>query len=106
MGLIKSDLGRFGQYLNFVITNGWLQSLYQRMNLTQRIVTTSRLAITKATWLEVKAKFLHDIVSTILDDEIHDELTVDVDQTPSKFVPTHNVTGWQYLGKEVMTNVE
>ena len=36
MGLIKSDLGRYGQYLNFVITNGWLQSLYQRMNLTQK----------------------------------------------------------------------
>ena len=74
MGLIKSDYRRYGQYLNFVITNGWLQSLYQRMNLTRRIVTTSRPAITKATWLEVKATFLHDIVSAIVEDEIPDEL--------------------------------
>ena len=68
MGLIRSDLGRYGQYLNFVVTNGWLQSLYQRMNLTRRIVTTSRPAITKATWLEVKAMFLHDIMSAIVEE--------------------------------------
>ena len=87
MGLIKSDLGRYGQYLNFVITNGWLQSLYQRLNLTRRIVTTSRPAITKATWREVKATFLLDIVSAIVEDEIPDELILNVDQAPSKFVP-------------------
>ena len=27
MGLIKSDLARYGRYLDFVITEGWLQSL-------------------------------------------------------------------------------
>ena len=98
MGLIKSDLGRYGQYLNFVITNGWLQSLYQRMNLTRR---TSRPAITKATWLEVKATFLHDIVSAIVEDEIPDELILNVDQTPSKFVPTDNVTMAEKSSKHV-----
>ena len=62
------------------------------MNLTRRIVTTSRSAIIKATWLEVKATFLHDIVSAIVEDEIPDELILNVDQTPSKFVPMNNVT--------------
>ena len=101
MGLIKSDLGRYGQYLNFVITNGWLQSLYHRMNLTRRIVTTPRPAITKAIWLEVKATFLHDIVSAIVEDEIPDELILNVDQTPSKFVPTDNVTMAKKSSKHV-----
>lgn len=55
MGLIKSDLARYGRYLDFVITNGWLQSLYKRMNLTRRMVTTSRPVTTQSTWLEGKA---------------------------------------------------
>ena len=92
MGLIKSDLGRFGQYLNFTVTNSWLRSLYKRMNLTRRLVTASRPAITKAAWLEVKAKFLHDILCAVVEDSIPDELVINVDQTPSKFVPTDNVT--------------
>lgn len=41
MGLIKSDLAKYGQYLEFHITNGWVQSLYTRMGFTCRIVTTS-----------------------------------------------------------------
>ena len=92
MGLIKSDLRSYGRYLDFVISKGWLQSLYQRMNFTRRIVTTARPAITKAAWLELNAKFLHDIVSVTIEDEIPDELIINVDQTPSKFVPTENVT--------------
>ena len=83
MGLIKSDLGCFGRYLDFAITNGWLQSLYRGMGFTRRIVTTSRPAITKAAWLEVKSKFLHDIVSSVDENEIPDELMINVDQTPS-----------------------
>ena len=62
------------------------------MNFTRRIVTTARPAITKAAWLEVNAKFLHDIVSVTIENEIPDELIINVDQTPSKFVPTENVT--------------
>ena len=42
MGLIKSDLAKYGQYLEFHITNGWVQSLYTRMGFRRRIATTSR----------------------------------------------------------------
>ena len=45
IGLIKSDLTRYGHYLDFTVTNGWLQYLYQRMNLTRRKATTSRPVI-------------------------------------------------------------
>ena len=34
LGLIKSDLVTYGMYLEFQITDGWIQSLYRRMNLT------------------------------------------------------------------------
>ena len=40
----------------------------------------------------LRTKFLHDIVSVTIEDEIPDELIINVDQTPSKFVPTENVT--------------
>ena len=92
MGLIKSDLARFGRYLDFVITNGWLQSLYKRMNLSRRMVTTSRPVITQSTWLEVKAKFSH---------KVPDELIINVDQTPSKYVPTENVTMAEKNSKDI-----
>ncbi|PFX26609.1 hypothetical protein AWC38_SpisGene8728 [Stylophora pistillata] len=57
MGLIKSDLGGYGQYLNFVITN--------------------------------------------VEGEIPDELILNVDQTPSRFVPTDNVTIAEKSSKHV-----
>ena len=41
-------------------------------------------------FLAQKATFLHDIVFAIVEDEFPDELILD--QTPSKFVPTDNVT--------------
>ena len=62
------------------------------MNSTRRMVTTSRPVITQSTWLEVKAKFLHDIVSAVIEHKVPDELTINVDQTPSKYVPAENVT--------------
>ena len=69
-------------------------------------MTTSRPAITKVAWLEVKSKFVHDIVSSIVENEIPDKLMINVDQTPSKFVPTdnvrchHNLDGLETLNTE------
>ena len=57
MGLIKSDLVKFGQYLDFVVTDGWVQSLYKRMNFTRRMVTTSRPIVTKSLWIETRTQF-------------------------------------------------
>ena len=41
--------------------------------------------------LEVKAKFLHHIVSAVIEHKIPDEFIINVDQTPSKYIPTENV---------------
>jgi len=40
-------------------------------------------------------------VSAIVEDEISDELILNVDQTPSKFVPTDNVTVAEKSSKHV-----
>ena len=42
MGLIKADMTRYGGYLDFTVTKGWLKSLYSRMNMPPCMVTTSR----------------------------------------------------------------
>ena len=46
MGLIKADLTRYDGYLDFVITKGWIQSLYKIMNMFRVMVTTSRPIVT------------------------------------------------------------
>ena len=88
MGLVKADLLRYGGYLDLVVTKGWLQSLYVRINLSRRMVTTSRPVVTRSLWEEVRTQFLYDIVSAVMKYKMPDELIINVDQTPSKFVPT------------------
>ena len=48
MGLVKSNLHLYGGYLEFTVTDGWLYSLYKRMNFVRRTVTTSRPVVTEA----------------------------------------------------------
>ena len=92
MGLIKADMTRYGGYLNFTVTKGWLQSLYSRMNMSRHMVTTSRPIVTSSLWEEVRTQFHNDIASAVLKYNIPDELILNIDQTSSKFVPTENVT--------------
>ena len=92
LGLIKSDMARYGTYVDFVVTRGWMQSLYKRMQFSRRMVTTSRPIVTKSIWEEVKSKFLHDIVKLCIEHNIPDELIINIGQTPSKYVPTDRVT--------------
>ena len=98
MGLIKSDLVTYGMYLEFQITDGWIQSLYRRMNLSRRMVTISRQTVT--VWLETRTQYLHD-VHAVVSNSIPDELIINADQTPSKYVPTGNVTMAEKNSKHV-----
>ena len=92
MGLIRSDLESYGSLLNFEVTDGWLQSLCKRMNFSSRTATISRPVITRSIWEEVRTKILHDIVSVCIKCDIPDELIINVDQTPSKYVATEKIT--------------
>ena len=101
MGLIRSDLVVFGSYIDFCVTKSWLQHLYRRMNFTRRMVTTSRPVVTKSIYDAVKTKYLHDIVSVCLEYQIPDELIINIDQTPSRYVSTDRVTMAQKGTKHV-----
>ena len=78
--------------MEFKVTKSWARSLYQRMKFLRRAVTTSRPVITRSLWVEVRSQFLYEITDKVLKHNIPDELIINVDQTPSKFVATDNVT--------------
>ena len=90
--MIKPDLTKYGSYLDFNVSRGWINYLYQRMNLRRRMVTTSRPKIARSIWEEARFVFLHEISQAVSWHEIPDELIINIDQTPSKFSPTDNVT--------------
>lgn len=56
------------------------------------MVITSRPTTTRSTWLQVRTQYLYDIVDLLVTSNILSELIIDFDQTPSKYVPTENVT--------------
>ena len=59
------------------------------MNFSRRTATTSRPIITRSIWED---RFLHAIVSACIESNIPDELIINVDQTPSKYVATDKIT--------------
>ena len=104
MSLIKADMTKYGGYLDFTVTKGQLKSLYSRMNMSRRMVTTSRPIVTSSLWEEVRTQFHNDIASGVLKYSIPDELILNIDQSPSKYVPTENVkmaeTGSKHVSKK------
>ena len=62
------------------------------MNISQRMITTSRPIVTSSLWEEVRTQLHNDIASAVLKYNIPDELILNNDQTTSKFVPRENVT--------------
>ena len=56
------------------------------------MVITSRPTTTRSIWLHVRTQYLYDIVDLLVTSNILSELIIDFDQTPSKYVPTENVT--------------
>ena len=70
MRLVKSNLSRYGSILDFTITNGWMQYLYKRLNISRRVTSTLRPVITESIRLEVCTRFLHNIVQICLEHDI------------------------------------
>ena len=60
--------------------------------LTRRVATTSRPMITHTLWDELRAHFLHSLADYVATYNIPDELIFKIDQTPSKFITTGNMT--------------
>ena len=49
-GLIKANMTRYCGYLDFTVTKSWLQPLYNRVNVSWRLITRSRPMVTSSLW--------------------------------------------------------
>ena len=92
IGLMQSYPKKFGKYVNFEITQSWVRSLYQPMKFSRTAATTSRSVITRSLRNKIKSQFLLEISQKVLLHNILNELIINADQTPSKFVATDNIT--------------
>ena len=59
------------------------------------------LFVNEALWIEIWTLFLHDICTLVQTYNIPDGLVINVDQTPSKYVPTSSVTMAEKNSKHV-----
>ena len=79
----------------------WARSLFQRMGFRKRRGTTAKVPIPDEVKKEIELTFLHEVVNTIEEQNIPPSLIINLDQTPTKFVPGSNST----LAKTGSTNV-
>ena len=92
MRLNNSDLITYGTYLEFQVTSEWIQFLYRRINLSRLLLITSQSTFTRAIWLEAWTHYLHNIVDSVVAHNVSNDVIINVDQTPSKYVPIESVT--------------
>ena len=78
----------------------WARSLFQRMGFRKRRGTTAKVPIPNEVKKEIELTFLHEVVNTIEGHNIP-SLIINLDLTPTKFVPGSNST----LAKTGSTNV-
>ena len=83
------------------ITETWVKSLLKRMRFVKRAKTSSTVEILKGARKEIECQYLYQVVNAIEKWDIHPDLVVNFDQTPSKLVPVGRST----LAKRNSTNV-
>ena len=67
----------------------WAQSLFRRMGFCHHQATTSKL---EGALKEIKMLFHHNIVTKVAKFNIPDSLIINLDQTPTKYVPVRHTT--------------
>ena len=70
----------------------WARSLFHRMKFVRRMGTTGKVKIPDSLREEVEISYLHAIVRTIEENNIPTSLVMNLDQTPTKFIPGTNKT--------------
>ena len=75
-----------------VFGNSWAKSLFFRMGYVRRAKTTSKVQIPKAVQNEAELIFQHEIAKIVEAHQIPNCMILNLDQTPSKFVPSSNTT--------------
>eukprot|EP00794_Sanderia_malayensis_P013335 gene13335-14713_t len=70
----------------------WAQSLFRRMGFVKRMKTSAKVDIPDGARKEIEYLFYNEIVTTIEKFNIPPSLIINLDQTPSKYVPVGNTT--------------
>lgn len=70
----------------------WGQSLFKRMKFVRRFGTTGKVSISEPIRKEVEISYLHGIVRTMEQNDIPHSLVLNLDQTPTKYIPGTNKT--------------
>ena len=87
--LISRNPGYVGQI--DLESSSWAQSLFRRMGFVCRRGNT-KLGIPDGSFKEAQLLFTHDIVSKVDKYNIPDSLIINIDQTPTKYVPVSRST--------------
>ena len=77
---------------HFFFGNNWAKSLFFRMGYVRRAKTTSTVQIPEAVQKEAELIFQHKIAKIVEVHQIPNCMILNLDQTPSKFVPSSNTT--------------
>ena len=72
--------------------SSWSKSLFKRMGFRRRLATTGKVSISEELKKEIEESYLYFIVKKIEENQIPHTLVINLDQTPSKFVPGCNKT--------------
>ena len=72
--------------------SSWWKSLFKRIGFVRRMATTGKVPISEEVRKEVVMTYFHPIVTTIKSKKIPKSLVINLDQTPSKYVPGCNKT--------------
>ena len=83
--LISGNPGYVGQI--DLESSSWEQSLFRRMVFVRRRGTKAKLEIPDGAFKEAQLLFTHDIMSKVDKYNIPDSLIINIDQTPTKYVP-------------------
>ena len=75
-----------------VENSSWAKSLFQRMGYSRRKATTAKLELPPRTRKEVELVFYHQIIEKVEKHKIPESITLNFDQTPSKYVPVSTTT--------------
>ena len=70
--------------------SSWSKSLFKRMGFKRRLATTGKVSISPELHQEIQEAYLYSLVKKIEENDIPASLVLNLDQTPSKFVPGFN----------------
>ena len=73
-------------------SSSWAKSLFKRMGLAWRMEITDKVDIPEGAWKEVELMYLHNIVAIVEENKIPQNLIMNLDQTPLKYVPVSHQT--------------